>query len=208
MAPEHEARTRVLYDHESESPAAAARAVADWGVGEDIFDRMPSRRFTRADRRAEHARRISRDDVAPARSRASRSPTRRRSTPPGAPRRRRAAAADAPPGDAPPSVAERATSERRRVEAEPPGRRRGWSPSRREPRRVRRARTIVVGARARPPSARRAAVRAPHGRDQRPSRAAADGAARAGRRETAIERSAPGRTGSSPTRWRSASCSC
>ena len=30
------------------------RAAADWGVNEDIFDRMPSRRFTRADRRAEH----------------------------------------------------------------------------------------------------------------------------------------------------------
>jgi hypothetical protein len=36
-------------------------------VGEDIFDRMPSRRFTRADRRAEHrdeGRRFERQDTA------------------------------------------------------------------------------------------------------------------------------------------------
>ncbi len=54
MAPEHEARTRVLYDHESDQPRRRRHAVADWGVGEDIFDRMPSRRFGRAERRAEH----------------------------------------------------------------------------------------------------------------------------------------------------------
>jgi hypothetical protein len=38
--------------------------VADWGVGEDIFDRMPSRRFTRAERRAAHSGTIviSRDE--------------------------------------------------------------------------------------------------------------------------------------------------
>ena len=61
MAPEHEARTRALYDHESDEPTPRAGRSwrqparrADWGVGEDIFDRMPSRRFTRADRRAEH----------------------------------------------------------------------------------------------------------------------------------------------------------
>ena len=57
MAPEHEARTRALYDHESEEPGRRRRAVADWGVGEDIFDRMPSRRFTRAERRAAHTAR-------------------------------------------------------------------------------------------------------------------------------------------------------
>jgi hypothetical protein len=54
MAPEHEARTRVLYDHESDQPRRRRHAVADWGVGEDIFDRMPSGRFGRAERRAEH----------------------------------------------------------------------------------------------------------------------------------------------------------
>jgi len=67
MAPEHEARTRVLYDHESEEPGRRRRAVADWGVGEDIFDRMPSRRFTRTERRSAHSGTIviSRDDVGP-----------------------------------------------------------------------------------------------------------------------------------------------
>src|SRR3954454_13182359 len=54
MAPEHEARPRAgLYDHESEEPRRRRRPAADWGVGEDIFDRMPSR-FSRAERRAEH----------------------------------------------------------------------------------------------------------------------------------------------------------
>jgi hypothetical protein len=55
MAPEHDARTRAFYDHESDEPSPRRRrAAADWGVNEDIFDRMPSRRFARADRRAEH----------------------------------------------------------------------------------------------------------------------------------------------------------
>src|SRR4051812_29120122 len=54
MAPEQEARERAFYDHESDEPHRHRRPAADWGVGEDIFDRMPSRRFTRADRRAEH----------------------------------------------------------------------------------------------------------------------------------------------------------
>src|SRR4051794_13851976 len=55
MAPEHEARPRAaFYDHESEEPRRRRRPAADWGVGEDIFDRMPSRRFARAERRAEH----------------------------------------------------------------------------------------------------------------------------------------------------------
>ena len=54
MAPEHEAHPRAFYDHESDEPTRRRRPAADWGVGEDIFDRMPSRRFTRADRRAEH----------------------------------------------------------------------------------------------------------------------------------------------------------
>jgi hypothetical protein len=57
MAPEDDsARTPALYDHESDGPfARGRRSAADWGVNEDIFDRMPSRRFARADRRAEHA---------------------------------------------------------------------------------------------------------------------------------------------------------
>jgi len=56
MAPEHDARMRAFYDHERDdpSPRRRRRAAADWGVNEDIFDRMPSRRFARTDRRAEH----------------------------------------------------------------------------------------------------------------------------------------------------------
>src|SRR5918997_5285963 len=56
MAPEQDARMRAFYDHERDepSPRGRRRAAADWGVGEDIFDRMPSRRLKRADRRAEH----------------------------------------------------------------------------------------------------------------------------------------------------------
>jgi hypothetical protein len=55
MGPQHDARTRAFYDHESDEPSPRRRhAAADWGVNEDIFDRMPSRRFARADRRAEH----------------------------------------------------------------------------------------------------------------------------------------------------------
>ena len=49
MAPEQEARQRA---HESDEPRRRRRPAADWGVGEDIFDRMPSRRFRRG--RAEH----------------------------------------------------------------------------------------------------------------------------------------------------------
>jgi hypothetical protein len=49
----------AVYDHESEDPRGARRRrpVADWGVGEELFDHMPSRRrFARA---GEPARRES-----------------------------------------------------------------------------------------------------------------------------------------------------
>jgi hypothetical protein len=47
--PEHEARRRAVYDHDKEEPRPAGRRrqVADWGVGEEIFDHMPARRFER-----------------------------------------------------------------------------------------------------------------------------------------------------------------
>jgi hypothetical protein len=50
--PEHEVRgERAVYDHETEDPRGARRRrpVADWGVGEELFDRMPTprRRFGR-----------------------------------------------------------------------------------------------------------------------------------------------------------------
>src|SRR3954451_12764053 len=55
MAPEQEARERAFYDHECDERSRRRRPAADWGVGEDIFDRMPSRRFKAAvDRRAGH----------------------------------------------------------------------------------------------------------------------------------------------------------
>ena len=85
MAPEHDARTRAFYDHESDEPAPARRrrAAADWGVNEDIFDRMPSRRFKRTDRRAEHhdepSARFERRTSGPA-SRLKIRPGRRRTT--------------------------------------------------------------------------------------------------------------------------------
>jgi hypothetical protein len=72
MAPEQDAPSGAFYDHESsESAPRRRRAAADWGVGEDIFDRMPSRRFKRTDRRAEHhedleARRFERRTSGPA----------------------------------------------------------------------------------------------------------------------------------------------
>jgi hypothetical protein len=57
--PEHDVRgDRAVYDHETEDPRSARRRpVADWGVGEEIFDRMPSRRrFGRTGEVAPHRR--------------------------------------------------------------------------------------------------------------------------------------------------------
>ena len=47
---ENEARSRAVYDHDNEEPRPTGRRrrqVADWGVGEEIFDHMPGRRFER-----------------------------------------------------------------------------------------------------------------------------------------------------------------
>jgi hypothetical protein len=62
MPPEHEARSRAFYDHEQDEPhGRRRRAVADWGVSEDVFDRMPGPRFAR---RGEEPRgRFVRDDM-------------------------------------------------------------------------------------------------------------------------------------------------
>lgn len=52
--PDREAQSRAVYDHTEEEPRPVGRRrrqVADWGVGEELFDGMPGRRF---DRRAEH----------------------------------------------------------------------------------------------------------------------------------------------------------
>jgi hypothetical protein len=105
MAPEHESRTRVLYDHENDEPRRR-HAVADWGVGEDIFDRMPSRRFKRADRRAEHreeSRRFEREGE-------SRTIVIERAAP----------VADAPREPEPPPAVEQQPRERAQVAVEPP----------------------------------------------------------------------------------------
>ena len=43
-------RSRAVYDHAEEEPRPAGRRrrqVADWGVGEELFDGMPGRRFER-----------------------------------------------------------------------------------------------------------------------------------------------------------------
>jgi hypothetical protein len=47
---EFEARSRAVYDHDNEESRPAGRRrrqVADWGVGDEIFDHMPGRRFER-----------------------------------------------------------------------------------------------------------------------------------------------------------------
>jgi hypothetical protein len=47
--PDHEARPRAVYDHTEDEPRPGRRRrqAADWGVGEELFDHMPSRRFAR-----------------------------------------------------------------------------------------------------------------------------------------------------------------
>jgi hypothetical protein len=48
--PEPEGPARSVYDHTEEEPRPAGRRrrqVADWGVGEELFDGMPGRRFER-----------------------------------------------------------------------------------------------------------------------------------------------------------------
>jgi hypothetical protein len=61
--PEHEVGgARAVYDYETEDPRLAGRrrrTVADWGVGEEMFEHMPRRRFARTPeppRRAAHVR--------------------------------------------------------------------------------------------------------------------------------------------------------
>jgi hypothetical protein len=48
---DHEARGRAVYDHTNDEPRPSGRRrrqVADWGVGDEVFDHMPRRRFGRA----------------------------------------------------------------------------------------------------------------------------------------------------------------
>ena len=51
MADHHARSARDdVYDHEHEEPRPARRRrpVADWGVGDDVFEQMPRNRFPRA----------------------------------------------------------------------------------------------------------------------------------------------------------------
>jgi hypothetical protein len=50
--PDHEARGRAVYDHTNDDLRPSGRRrrpAADWGVGEEIFDRLPGRRFARVE---------------------------------------------------------------------------------------------------------------------------------------------------------------
>jgi hypothetical protein len=71
--PDRKALDRAVYDHEIEAPhehgERRRRRVDDWGVGEELFDRMPSRRSGRpSPRRDAHAaRRFAPAEEAPRR---------------------------------------------------------------------------------------------------------------------------------------------
>jgi len=63
--PDHEARARAVYDHDNEEPRPSGRRrrqVADWGVGEELFDGMPGRRFDRRPHRESRAE-APREDI-------------------------------------------------------------------------------------------------------------------------------------------------
>jgi hypothetical protein len=65
--PENEAPQEPVYDHEHDEARQATRrrrAVADWGVGDELFDHMPRRRFSRT---GELHRRVSGEERRPAR---------------------------------------------------------------------------------------------------------------------------------------------
>jgi hypothetical protein len=51
---DQQTHSRALYDHDNDEPRPSRRRrrVADWGVSEELFDRMPGPRFER--RQAEH----------------------------------------------------------------------------------------------------------------------------------------------------------
>src|SRR5687768_5782273 len=65
---DHHARSARddVYDHdrELEEPRSGRRRrpVADWGVGEDMFEHMPRNRFSRAAEATPRERRVARED--------------------------------------------------------------------------------------------------------------------------------------------------
>ena len=228
--PEHEAPVGAFYDHETEEPRATGRRrrqVADWGVGEDVFDRMPSRRFA-APSRSPPATSPGTHATAPQRARGrrlGRDETARR-PPRGAedePRAVRRAAADGPTSLAAARRRRPTTTPDRRCAADADrraggARRRGRPPSRGAsavPRRMARR-----GRPPRPSPSRAAVDRTPAAgivleatAPRRRSRAGRSSSAatptscprpgRAARRAPRSSASAPARTGSRPTRWRS-----
>jgi len=66
---DHHARSARddVYDHEHEEPRSGRRRrpVADWGVGEDVFEQMPRNRFSRAADAPARERRFAREDGEP-----------------------------------------------------------------------------------------------------------------------------------------------
>jgi hypothetical protein len=63
---DHHARSARddVYDHEHEEPRPARRRrpVADWGVGDDVFEQMPRNRFPRTADAPPRERRFARED--------------------------------------------------------------------------------------------------------------------------------------------------
>src|SRR5688572_9809876 len=53
-----------VYDHEHDEPRSGRRRpVADWGVGDDVFEQMPRNRFSRAADAPKRERRFAREDA-------------------------------------------------------------------------------------------------------------------------------------------------
>ena len=64
---DHHARSARddVYDHQHEEPRSGRqrRPVADWGVGEDMFEHMPRNRFSRTAEAPPRERRFAREDA-------------------------------------------------------------------------------------------------------------------------------------------------
>jgi hypothetical protein len=64
---DHHARSARddVYDHEDQEPRSGRRRrpVADWGVGEDMFEHMPRNRFSRTAEAPPRERRFAREDA-------------------------------------------------------------------------------------------------------------------------------------------------
>src|SRR3954447_18687534 len=90
MSDHHARPARDLYDHEREEPRSGRRRrpVADWGVGEDMFEHMPRNRFSRVAEGPPRDRRFS-SRAADADRRSAGEPTARESLADDAPARHR-----------------------------------------------------------------------------------------------------------------------